>query len=357
MTCSADDMKDFVVKLSVKGKSGHATGFFVAPGLVMTCTHFIKNLGESTVDVSYQGNKYEAVIHGLPKDTRVDIATLRCSTAIPNHSCAHFDLSITIDDCLRAYGYPKDYPEGCQETFIYDNLTGGDPPLLKFREGIVKPGLSGAPLWNERTQKICGVVKETRSESIDLGGGGVPAKFVFSEWQHLVESSKLVDLILDMRSIEQVGLLEKTITNQVKHISRHNKPSEQNDSSNIISIVEEWLGVVHPRFSYPDIDELSRVLSRMKRNQSNLSDEEISNLFRERESTKLEIMQSFAEQYYEGQNPSLKHCISLFLFLATSHESFREWASSYSNRALEDFDTHTRRILEDKLSNLYRLSS
>jgi hypothetical protein len=351
------DMKDFVVKLSVKGKAGHATGFFVAPGLIMTCNHFIKNLGESTLNVCYQGNEYEAVIHGLPGDTRIDLATLRCLVNVPTHSYAYLDLSIQVDDCLRAYGYPRDYPEGCQETFTYDNLTGGTPPLLKFREGIVKSGLSGAPLWNERTKKICGVVKETRSENLDLGGGGIPSKFIFAEWQHLVKSSRLVDLILEMRYVDQVGLLEKNITNPLNCDSSSDKPSERNNSTNIISIVEDWLGVVHPRFSYPDKNELARVLSRMKRSQSILSEEEVLNLFKERETTKLEIMQSFAAKYYEGQNPSLKHCIALFLFLATNHTSLREWASSFSSRALDDFDIHAKKILEDKLSNLYKLPS
>ena len=357
MTCSADDMKDFVVKLSIKGKGGHATGFFVAPGLVITCGHFIKNFEENSVIVSYKNYQYDAVLHGKSSDQRVDLATLRCLTTVPNHSCAHLDLSIEPDDRLRTYGCPQDYPEGCPETFTYDNRTGGIPPLLKFREGIVKSGLSGAPLWNERTGKICGVVKETRSENIDLGGGGVPSESIFSEWVHLVASSKLVDLILEMRAIEQVGLLEKTVASKVVTNIRDNLVRQEAVPTCALTVVEEWLEAVHPRFVYPDRDELAGVLNRMSRMNSGLSDAEIQILFGERESTKLEIMKGFIEQHYKNRNPSLKHCIPLFLLLCTNHEGFREWVSSYSSRVLDEFSDHTKGVLIRKLSNLYKRSS
>src|SRR5262245_56551323 len=47
--------------------------------------------------------------------------------------------------------------------------------------------MSGAPLLNQRTGKVCGVVKFTRDRSIDLGGGAVPISVVLSKFGELVE--------------------------------------------------------------------------------------------------------------------------------------------------------------------------
>src|SRR5262249_54205479 len=68
-----------------------------------------------------------------------------------------------------------------------EGLTGDEPPLIKFKLDQGRPGMSGAPLLNQRTGKVCGVVKFTRDRSTDLGGGAVPVSVVLSQFEELVE--------------------------------------------------------------------------------------------------------------------------------------------------------------------------
>jgi hypothetical protein len=49
--------------------------------------------------------------------------------------------------------------------------------------------MSGAPLLNQRTGKVCGIVKFTRDRSFDLGGGAVPTSVILAQFPELVSSS------------------------------------------------------------------------------------------------------------------------------------------------------------------------
>jgi hypothetical protein len=49
----------------------------------------------------------------------------------------------------------------------------------------VRSGLSGAPLLNPATGKVCGVVKYTEDRSLPLGGGGIPISTVFEYFPDL----------------------------------------------------------------------------------------------------------------------------------------------------------------------------
>ncbi len=46
-------------------------------------------------------------------------------------------------------------------TFHCEGFTGDEPGLIKFALRQVRPGMSGAPLLNQRTGKVCGIVKFT----------------------------------------------------------------------------------------------------------------------------------------------------------------------------------------------------
>jgi len=51
----------------------------------------------------------------------------------------------------------------------------------------VRPGMSGSPLLNQRTGKVCGIVKFTRDRSFNLGGGVVLTTTILSQFPELVE--------------------------------------------------------------------------------------------------------------------------------------------------------------------------
>ena len=66
-----------------------------------------------------------------------------------------------------------------------DGLNGDVPPKIKFSDGTARPGLSGAPLLNPATGKVCGVVKYTEDRSLPVGGGGIPIATVFEYFPDL----------------------------------------------------------------------------------------------------------------------------------------------------------------------------
>lgn len=190
---SAKQLQQYTVRIDAAGELG--TGFFVAPGLIMTCFHVIANARETSRGIyvwrteEAQEKKYTATIEKLPADTtKVDLAVLRLEGII-EHPCVEIDLKdLTIADKLYAFGYtrigltnPK--IQGEPVTLEYEGLDSD--LLIKLKSGQVVPGLSGSPLLNLDTGKICGVLKRTRNESYDLGGRAVPAKVILETFPQL----------------------------------------------------------------------------------------------------------------------------------------------------------------------------
>jgi hypothetical protein len=52
--------------------------------------------------------------------------------------------------------------------------------------------MSGAPLLNQRTGKVCGIVKFTRDRSFDLGGGAIPTRVILEQFPQLREFQQAV---------------------------------------------------------------------------------------------------------------------------------------------------------------------
>ena len=180
-------LESCTVKLSIPSKTGWGTGFFVAPGLILTCHHVVKDLKNGTVHVCWQNQEdfTEAIVErSLPE---LDLALLRFSPSVVDLPCVYLDESFQADDSLYTYGYPDDFPQGASVTGKCEGIATDKQPLIKFKAGQVRPGLSGSPLLNQRTGKVCGIVKFTRDRTIDLGGGAVPTSEILSQFLELKE--------------------------------------------------------------------------------------------------------------------------------------------------------------------------
>lgn len=175
------------VKITISGSGGWGTGFFVAPGLILTCAHVVKAASANSVTVFYPGQNqsYLAIFESLPEaNEQADLVLLKLQDAIPSHPCVYLDAVIALNDRLYSYGYPDDFSEGAFTTFESEALTGGNS-FIKFKAGQVRPGMSGSPLLNQSTGKVCGIVKFTRDRSIDLGGGAIPTRVIMEQFPQL----------------------------------------------------------------------------------------------------------------------------------------------------------------------------
>jgi tetratricopeptide (TPR) repeat protein len=174
-----------VVQLSVPNSPSRGTGFLVAPHLILTCYHVVEQA--KTVEVLYVPENCET--QATVKDTvpNADLALLELPKAlVAENILAALGTAYQSRDPFYTFGYPdRDFPDGapvtaeCEGEFQENGIS-----LIKFKAGQIRPGLSGSPLYNQRTGQICGVVKFTLNSSIDLGGGAIPLSHCPESWQH-----------------------------------------------------------------------------------------------------------------------------------------------------------------------------
>lgn len=180
------------VRLRIAGEQG--TGFFVSPGLILTCSHVVADAASSPIDVFWkaENQNYTAKVEKLLEDSKLDLALLKLETEVANHPCVSFDQTVPqTDDPLFIFGYPKDcyedYSDGDSATFKYEGESfKGNVLWHKLKAGQIKEGFSGSPLLNLRTGGVCGIVNISRSTTSDLGGRAVSTTVILSHFPQLV---------------------------------------------------------------------------------------------------------------------------------------------------------------------------
>lgn len=178
-------LKRYVLRIHRTGESRHlGSGFLVAPNLLLTCAHVIKNYRDQPLSV-YLGDQeegYPVEVEFYSEDDGFDVALLRLDRELEFLQIA-LTANLETDDRLYVWGFPDNYPQGDPDTFTYIGSDGKD--LLKFKEGLVRPGLSGSPLWNQRSQTICGMVLISRDRNQELGGRGLSMAAIFERLPQL----------------------------------------------------------------------------------------------------------------------------------------------------------------------------
>ena len=177
-------LRDCVVAINHGGDKG--TGFFVAKDLILTCAHVVSDASDQPIVVRWHGEDKQAKIERMGNADDLDFAILRLDAGW-SHPCALLGTDVVLNDPFYAFGHPDgNYREGGDSaTFIYEgssflNANNPDTELYKFKEGEAAPGLSGAPLLNQRSGVVCAVVSTTRRRDTDLGGRGVPISLLMN---------------------------------------------------------------------------------------------------------------------------------------------------------------------------------
>src|SRR5690242_13286386 len=178
-------LAECVVRVDVDGDFA-GTGFYVAPGEVLTCAHVVHGGKPITIGDglrAYPGTKL------LPPDDaqarrfypQPDAVLLRVPGAPAGHPCVRLaDQQPAVTDPLHLRAWIKsEHARGqvaqsgaalvMESVFDEDGCT-----LYKLRDGQVIKGFSGGPLLNLRTGTVCALIEATRAERFDLGGFGVP---------------------------------------------------------------------------------------------------------------------------------------------------------------------------------------
>lgn len=194
-------LAECTVRLSLPGGAG-GTGFFIAPGWVLTCAHVVAKTPAAEVCIQYGDGTIvgrvraqhplevhpESAVFPAPDIALVQLSDFR------NHACVWLEDTVPIPEAhLYTKGYTetweKGHPSGEPATFTYEGLQdtpGGQ--LLKFRAGEAVPGMSGGPLLNLDTGRVCGVVKTTRDPRNPRGGFGVPTRILRALYPEIWEA-------------------------------------------------------------------------------------------------------------------------------------------------------------------------
>jgi hypothetical protein len=152
------------------------TGFVVtSDGLIVTCAHVVKSAkaepGDTVFLVFYKTQeKQKAIVDEKywRDDKAEDIAILRLKElpngeeglpegvkALPLGSSFH-----SHGHTFSTFGFPKDNPirgMGGRGEVVVSNLEG-NIPALQLKSGEVDKGFSGAPIWDDASQVVIGMV-------------------------------------------------------------------------------------------------------------------------------------------------------------------------------------------------------
>lgn len=178
-----------VARLTGRGTLG--TGFFVAPGKLLTCAHVVRGAQAdgSGLLVEYAEETLD-VTSVLSLDSEYpDLALVTVTKT--EHPCVELatDEEPTTGDALYTYGFPPDHRGGEAVTAIYEGrarpFQDSDQWLLKFREGRILGGHSGSPLLNRVTGAVCGVVKKSNTAALGFVAAGVPIQAVWKAFPEL----------------------------------------------------------------------------------------------------------------------------------------------------------------------------
>jgi len=154
--------------------SGHisGTGFIVSSYLIATCAHVIKFAGAKPGSIVtclrlVDQHKFEALVEEKYwRDTEVDVAFLRAIDPFPKNTPLKLGSSANIaDHSFISYGFPANLSRELQ---VRGSILGetNDRSRLELRSREIVEGVSGAPVFDQQTQRVVGMIVERTKPDI-----------------------------------------------------------------------------------------------------------------------------------------------------------------------------------------------
>jgi CHASE2 domain-containing sensor protein/energy-coupling factor transporter ATP-binding protein EcfA2 len=155
-------LESCTVKLTIPGQTGSSTGFFVAPGKIVTCAPEIVGAEEQPIQVSWQdqGNYHKVTSDRVFQSA--NIAILKLTAPHADHPCVYLDQAFRMDDPVCVYGYSEVSAKGSYSIGKCEKQTGKNRDVVEFETKQDALKLQSAPLLNWKTLKVCGIVQSTQ---------------------------------------------------------------------------------------------------------------------------------------------------------------------------------------------------
>lgn len=149
------------VKLSRPGVTGSATGFFVAPGKILTCASAMLEDLNQPIKADWLGHKdlLEATIEPSVAD---GLGLLKLTSEV-EHPCVYLDPTFRANDLLCTYGYTHKYYRGAYTVGKGQKPSRQNRQTIEFETNSNALALESSPLLNWQTLKVCGIVQSTHN--------------------------------------------------------------------------------------------------------------------------------------------------------------------------------------------------
>jgi len=165
-----DALPECCVRIDVNGQ--HAgSGFFAAPGVVVTCNHVLR-LGDLSSEeagarisiISAWDDVTYDVLDARDCNEEDDLALLRVEAT--GHPFVLLDTGFRARDTFATFSFTDEAPQGAALTLSSEGWLAADR-TLKLADGQVRRGMSGSPVLNLRTGAVCGILKRAGSPGRD----------------------------------------------------------------------------------------------------------------------------------------------------------------------------------------------
>jgi hypothetical protein len=173
------------------------TGFFAAPGYVVTCAHVVDGI-QGQVELRCEGTAAHGsiIVMGNPRSLLQirpgdspypDVAIVSLNgdghgTATETPAVFLDEETPRLDEPLYSFGHAQgEYAQNGESILLNYEGPANDligRKMLKLRQGNVRPGMSGAPVLNRRTGKVCGVLFSSLGVNSNLGGRAIPSSLL-----------------------------------------------------------------------------------------------------------------------------------------------------------------------------------
>lgn len=207
------------------GEVSGGTGFFVAPGLVVSCAHVVARRDGTTVDsvvLEWQGRQFVGKVHCVPATSGgqglwpfPDLCVVEIADP-PAHGWAVLgDLREQDHQDVYLGGYNNVYDAA---TARFQGKSGRlDEPtdlaggrVWQITDCEIAPGMSGGPVLDLQSGVVCGVAKTRRLGDTDLGGLVVPASAIRDTLPDAWTSSRRANADRSEWELQRAALREMT---------------------------------------------------------------------------------------------------------------------------------------------------
>jgi tetratricopeptide (TPR) repeat protein len=187
VTDSVVDLATHCTVALYRGDDFLGSGFFVAPGQVLTCAHVVAGCGEKPVTVRWAGAELDEI------DARSRCLIPRQSGAGPTYAFPDLaliavnappgqpyvwlaDQEPAVASDIACFGFSGQTPAAgiAPDSALLKVASAGGRQLVRVQQGEIPAGMSGSLALDLDSQRVCGVVKASRDTAAARGGWIIP---------------------------------------------------------------------------------------------------------------------------------------------------------------------------------------